>query len=105
MKRREFITLLSSAAACPLVAWAQQLSQSHHIAFMHPTASVGEMSEAGGNPGFRALFQELRRLGHVEGRNLMVERYSAEGGGQKRYTELVPKLVATNPELILAVSN
>ena len=72
---------------------------------MHPTASVGEMSEAGGNPGFRALFQELRRLGHVEGRNLVVERYSAEGGGQKRYAELIPKLVATNPALILAVSN
>jgi putative tryptophan/tyrosine transport system substrate-binding protein len=105
MRRREFLTLLGgTAVAWPLVTRAQQPLKVHHIAMVHASAPVGEMSETG-NPGYRALFQELRRLGYVEGRNLVVERYSAEGGGQKRYAELAPNVVDTKPDLIFATSN
>jgi putative ABC transport system substrate-binding protein len=63
------------------------------------------MNETGNNPGYRALFRELRQLGYVEGRNLIVERYSAEGGGRERYAEIAPNVVHTKPDLICATSN
>ncbi len=105
MKRREFIALLGGAAGWPLVARGQQPPKVHRIAVVHPSALLRDMSETGDNSGYRALFQELRRLGYVEGRNLVVERYSAEGGGQKRYAELAPNVVHTKPDVIFATSN
>jgi putative tryptophan/tyrosine transport system substrate-binding protein len=81
MKRREFITLLGVAAAWPLAARAQQTAKTHRIALVHPSASIADMSESGGNPYYPALFKELRRLGYIEGVNLVVTRYSGEGRG------------------------
>jgi putative tryptophan/tyrosine transport system substrate-binding protein len=80
MKRRQFITLLGGAAAMwPVAARAQQPAKVHRIAIVSPSVPVADMSETGDHPGYVALFKELRRLGNVEGRNLVVERYSAEG--------------------------
>jgi putative ABC transport system substrate-binding protein len=61
------------------------------------------MSETGNNPGWAALFNELRRLGYVEGSNLIVDRYSGEGR-EERYAELCREVVRTNPNLIVAVT-
>ena len=61
------------------------------------------LSETGGLPIFRALFQELRRLGYVEGQNLVVERYSGEGRTEY-YAELARNVVRRKPDLIFAVS-
>ena len=56
-----------------------------------------------GPPHYRAFFEELSRLGYVEGQNLGVERYS--GGGQpERYAELVRDVVKTHPDLIVALA-
>src|SRR5262245_25519659 len=76
----------------------------HRIAIVHPSALPRDMSETGDNPGYRFLFQELRRLSYVEGRNLVVERYSAEGRGE-RFPELAREVVRTKPDLIFATSN
>jgi putative tryptophan/tyrosine transport system substrate-binding protein len=103
MKRREFITLLGGAAAAwPLAARAQQANV-HRIAVVRPSGSVADLTEAGGNPSYRALFNELRRLGYVERQNLIVERYSGEGQ-QQRYAELAREVVRTKPDLIVAAS-
>jgi putative tryptophan/tyrosine transport system substrate-binding protein len=104
MRRREFITLLGGATTWPYAARAQQSAKVHRIAIVSPAARVGEMSETGDNPAYVALFKELRRLGYVEGRNLVVERYSAEGRPE-RYAELAREVVHTKPDLILATSN
>jgi putative tryptophan/tyrosine transport system substrate-binding protein len=102
MRRRDFITLLGSAAlACPLVARAQQSAKVHRIAIVHPSAPVADMSETGDNPPYAALFKELRRLGYVEGQNLVVERYSAEGR-RERFTELAREAARAQPDLIFA---
>ncbi len=93
MKRREFITLVGGAAAWPLAARAQQPANAHRIAVVRPSGSVADMTEAGGNPSYRALFNELRRLGYVERQNLIVERYSGEGH-QERYAELAREVAA-----------
>jgi len=61
------------------------------------------ISEAG--PGFwRFFFEELRRLGHVEGRDLIVKRYSAEGH-PSRYADLARDVVSLNPDVIFLTGN
>ena len=48
------------------------------------------------NQNYRFFFEELSRLGFIEGQNLVVERYSAEGR-RERYTELAREVVNTRP--------
>ena len=104
IRRREFITFLGGAAAAwPLAARAQQPVKVYHIAFVHPSRPIAMMSETGELPFFRVWFQELRRLGYVEGRNLVVERYSGEGRTEY-YAELARDVVRRKPDLIFAVS-
>ncbi|MGC2056083.1 MAG: hypothetical protein WA665_21570, partial [Pseudolabrys sp.] len=105
LRRREFITLLGGAAASPVVARAQQLSaKAYRIAIVHPSVPVADIIERGGNPYYPAFFKELRRLGYVEGQNLSVARYSAEGR-ENRYTELSHDVVRTNPNIIVAAAS
>src|SRR6266581_8563422 len=100
MRRRDFITLFGGAAATwPLVARAQQPSKMKRIAFVQPSAKVSEISVSG-RPYYRAFFEELSRLGYVEGQNLGVERYSGEGRPE-RYAELARDVVNTHPDLIV----
>lgn len=79
MRRREFITLLGGAAAWPLAAGAQQPQKQHRIAFVHSGISADQLTEAAGPFWVRRFYEVLRGLGDVEGGNLVVERYSAEG--------------------------
>jgi putative tryptophan/tyrosine transport system substrate-binding protein len=63
-------------------------------------SSAGNVS--GNSVRYRAFFEELSRLGYVEGQNLRVEGYSGEGRPE-RYAELARDVVNTHPDLILAV--
>ena len=99
--RREFIALLGAATAWPMAVRAQQSASVYRIAIVRTSGSIADFSEAGDSPNFRALFQELRRLGYVEGQNLIVERYSGEGR-QERYAELAREVVRAEPHLIVA---
>jgi putative ABC transport system substrate-binding protein len=98
--RREFITLLGGAATWPLAARAQQPAKTHRIAIVHPSVSISEMNETGDHPYYPALFKELRRLGYVEGKNLVVARCSGEGR-EDRYPELCRDVVGTKPDVIV----
>ena len=53
--------------------------------------------------GYDALSEELRRLGWVEGRNLVVDRRAA-GGQQERLPTLATEIVALKPDLIITVA-
>src|SRR5215468_1377637 len=102
MKRREFITLFGGAATTwPLAARAQQPAKMKRIAIVFPSAKVSDISMSG-PPRYRAFFEELSRLGYVEGQNLKVERYSGEGQPE-HYAELARHAVNTHPDLILTV--
>jgi putative ABC transport system substrate-binding protein len=80
MRRREFIgSLIGTAVAWPLAASAQQPAKVYRIAIVSPSRPVTAMNETSGIVAFKALFGELRRLGYVEGQNLIVERFSGEG--------------------------
>src|SRR5262249_11429938 len=71
----------------------------YRVAIFHQTDPVTAISERGSQPR-RILFEELRRLGYEEGRNLTIERYT--GGGQpENYKRLAAEIVASRPDLSL----
>jgi hypothetical protein len=91
MRRCDFISGLALAAAGQSVL-AQAPAGQHQIAFVSPSAPVAHMTEAGPSY-YRSFFRELRRLGFVEGSNLLIERYSAEGH-RERYPDVAREVVA-----------
>ena len=103
MRRREFIAGLLVAATLRH-ARAQQPAKVHRIAVIATASPVADLTETSSFPHWRAFFQELRRLGYVEGRNLIVERYSGEGR-EDRYAELARDVVRAKPDLIVASSS
>ncbi len=104
MKRRAFVMLIGGAAAAwPLAARAQQPAK-QRIAIFHPAIPTTLLTETGGGSAWRAFFGELRRLGYVEGENLIIERYSAEGH-HERYADLAREIVSRNPDVIVTGTN
>ena len=67
MRRREFITLVASAAAWPLTARAQQRTK---------IPRIGILDDA---PVWDYFRQELHNLGYVEGQNIVIEYRTARG--------------------------
>jgi putative ABC transport system substrate-binding protein len=58
----------------------------------------------GGGSAWPAFFAELRRLGYIEGENLIIERYSAEGH-HERYADLAREIVTRHPDVIVTGTN
>ncbi|MEA2794236.1 MAG: hypothetical protein QOI87_1616 [Bradyrhizobium sp.] len=103
MRRREFIACVLLAAV-PWPARAQQRATQRRIAIFHPAIPTTLLTETGGGSAWRAFFSELRRLGYVEGENLIIERYSAEGH-HERYADLAREIVNRNPDVIVTGPN
>jgi putative ABC transport system substrate-binding protein len=100
LKRREFITLLGSAAvAWPLGARAQQLERVRRIGIMMNSAA--DDPEPQGH--IAALRQGLQQLGWIEGRNVQFEVRWA-GGSAEGYRRYAPEVVAFAPDVIVAAA-
>jgi ABC-type uncharacterized transport system substrate-binding protein len=100
LKRRDFLTLLGSAAAAlswPLAVRAQQAPQRAVIAVLSP------LSPAAAERNIAALRSGLRELGYVEGRNVTLELRFSEGA-PGRLPQLAAELVALKPDVILVGS-
>ena len=105
MRRREFISLVAGAAtAWPLAVRAQQPATQQRIAIFHPAIPTALLTETGGGSAWRAFFGELRRLGYVEGENVIIERYSAEGH-HERYVDIAREIVTRRPDVIVTGTN
>jgi putative ABC transport system substrate-binding protein len=61
------------------------------------------MTPNGGHRLYKVYFEELNRLGYIEGQNLIVERYSALGQPD-RIRDLAREIVASRPDVILPIS-
>jgi putative tryptophan/tyrosine transport system substrate-binding protein len=93
LRRREFIALLSSAAApWPLAAWAQQSRV--------PTIGALVIGNIDPQEFWREFRQGLRDLGYVEGQNIRFEFRSAEGH-LDRLPELAAELVRLKVDVIV----
>jgi len=79
-------------------ARAQQPAKVHRIAIVTLAVPIAEITETA-NPFFRAFFHELRHFGYIEGRNLIVERYSAE----RPTVELARDVVRSKPDVIFSI--
>jgi len=100
VKRREFITLLSGAAAAwPLAARAQQPNRIAQIGYLSQESAAFDR-----NHGDSAAFRNgLGDLGYVEGRNLHIESRYADAD-LDRLPALVAELVGLNVDIIVTYS-
>jgi putative ABC transport system substrate-binding protein len=98
MRRREFITLVGSAAAWPLCGYAQQGEQ--------PARRIGILlNTTADDPQFKtwieAFLQTLQQLGWTDGRNVKID-YRWGAADAERVKRYAAELVALAPDVIVA---
>jgi putative tryptophan/tyrosine transport system substrate-binding protein len=101
MRRRDFTIGLLLTAMAPKVR-AQEATKQHRIAIVIASGPVARLDDPTSH-AWHAFWEELRRLGDVEGQNLTVERYSGEGHPE-RYANLAREVVSRNPDVIVPIS-
>jgi putative ABC transport system substrate-binding protein len=94
MRRREFVALLGSAAAWPLVARGQQTGKVYRIGFLANDPSIPVQ------PAGHAFVDGLRESGCVEGKNIVIERRFAEGRAD-RFPGLALELTQVGVDIIV----
>jgi len=101
MRRRDFsIGLLLAATARPVPA--QERPKQHRIAIVIASGPVARLNDPTSH-AWRAFWQELHRLGDIEGENLIIDRYSG-GGRPAGYSDLAREVVSRNPDVIVPIS-
>ena len=99
LRRREFITLLGSAAAAwPLAARAQQGERMRRIGVLMGYAESDLEAQA----NIAAFREGLQKLGWTEGHNIRIDtRWAAPADAEARQ-RFAKELVALQPDLILS---
>jgi putative tryptophan/tyrosine transport system substrate-binding protein len=102
MRRRDFVAglLLTGMTGS---AQAQQKAKVYRLAVVDPINPVSDLTESGELPYYRGFFERLRQLGFVEGRNLEIKRYSAEGRSE-HVADMVSEVVNLRPDVIFMAS-
>ena len=93
MRRRQFITLLSGAAAFPLASRAQQPRTVATIAYLG-------VDESYWRPRSFAFVQRLRELGWIEDRTVKIQYYWTQGRPE-RAAELASEILAQKVDVIV----
>ncbi len=93
MRRREFLSVLGSAAAWPLAGHARQAGKVHLVLWVS--------TEAQPDPFIAGFRDGMRERGYVEGRNLAFElRYAP--GDPAALRAMLPELLAVPADLIVS---
>jgi putative ABC transport system substrate-binding protein len=79
-------------------ARAEQSRKAYRIASVVP---AGPVTRSLNDTISHAFFNELRRLGYVEGDNLLVERFSGEGRAA-HFPDLAQEVVRRKPDVIIS---
>jgi putative ABC transport system substrate-binding protein len=98
MRRRDLIVGVWAIATVGS-AQAQEGRKVHRIAVVSASRPAAQLLTSDSPMG-----SELHRLGYIEGRNLLIERYSAEGRAAHN-PELAREVVRRNPDVIVAFTN
>jgi putative ABC transport system substrate-binding protein len=100
MRRRDFTIGLLLATAVRMVQ-AQERGKQHRIAIIVSTGPAARINDPASRY-WQAFWEELRRLGDVEGQNLTVERYSGEGRPEG-FANLAREVVSRSTDVIVAI--
>jgi putative tryptophan/tyrosine transport system substrate-binding protein len=100
VKRRDFVTLISAAAAWPLAAHSQQGERMRRIGLLLGFPE----GDAEGQASVTAFQQRLQELGWAIGRNITIDLRWA-GGEFDKVRAFAKELVSTSPDLIVPTSN
>jgi putative ABC transport system substrate-binding protein len=100
VRRRDFTIGLLLAGAGRIVR-AQEQTKRHRIAIVISAGPVTRINDPASRY-WQAFWDELRRLGDVEGQNLTVEHYSGEGRPEG-FADLAREVVSRNPDVIVAI--
>ena len=99
MRRRALVALLGATSVTwPPVARAQPAGKTHHLAILAPVELV-DRATGKRERVWTAFFDELRRRGYDEGRNLMVAWRSSVGDA-KHVAELAREVAALKPDVV-----
>ena len=101
MRRRDF-TIGVLIAAAVRTGRAQEPAKQHRIAIVIASSPVTRVNDPASH-AWQAFWEELRRLGDIEGQNLTVERYSGEGRPEG-YADLAREVVGRSPDVIVPIS-
>jgi putative tryptophan/tyrosine transport system substrate-binding protein len=96
MRRREFITLVGGAAAWPLAAAAQERGRTYRLGGLTPSPRDG--------PHYAALFDELQRLGFVEGQNLAID-WRGYGRPNAEFSAIAVELIKARVDVVFCAGD
>jgi putative ABC transport system substrate-binding protein len=94
VRRREFIVALGGLTVWPLVSRAQQARKIYRIGILETIPAAHNAAN------LDALRKGLRKLGYVEGQNLVIEYRSAEGHAE-RFPDMASDLMRLKVDLIV----
>jgi len=103
MQRRQVLSLATGMALLFKHSEAKAAEKTYRIALVHPSRALTQMNKDG-HIYFRVFLEELEKRGYVEGKNLSVARFSAEGAADK-YELISKEAVESKPDVIATSSD